>query len=56
MRQAGIKVLSYYIADYGYEYGSDGFKEMYGKDAEFIDTSNMNQLAKTLNKKFEVKV
>jgi len=56
MRQAGIKVLSYYIADYGYEYGSDGFKEMYGKDAEFIDTSNMNQLAKTLNKKFEVKI
>ena len=56
MRQAGIKVLSYYIADYGYEYGSDGFKEMYGKDAEFIDTGNMNQLAKTLNKKFEVKI
>jgi len=56
IKKAGVNVLSYYIADYGYEYGSDGFKEMYGKDSEFIDTTNMTQLAKTLNKKFEVNI
>jgi hypothetical protein len=56
IKKAGVNVLSYYIADYGYEYGSDGFKQMYGKDSEFIDTNNMSQLAKTLNKKFEVNI
>ena len=29
---------------------------MYGKDSEFINVDNMTQLAKTLNKKFEVKI
>ena len=29
---------------------------MYGKDSEFIDVNNVTQLAKTLNKKFEVKI
>ena len=56
MKQAGIKVLSYYISDYGDAYGSDRFKTMYGKDSEFIDVKNVAQLAKTLNKKFEVKI
>src|SRR5210317_697761 len=54
MKQAGVNVLSYFVSDYDASYGSDGFRQMYGKDAEFIDTNNMNQLAKTLNKKFEV--
>ena len=57
MKQAGIKVLSYFVASPGYgDYGIEDFKEMYGKDSEFIDTNNMTQLAKTLNKKFEVNV
>jgi len=58
MRQAGVQVLSYFIADYDFGHGSamESFTQMYGKDAEFIDTSNMTQLAKTLNKKFEVKI
>jgi len=56
MKQAGVNVLSYFVSDYDASYGSDGFKQMYGKDAEFIDTNNMNQLAKTLNKKFEVNI
>ena len=29
---------------------------MYGKDSEFINVNNMTALAKTLNKKFEVKI
>jgi hypothetical protein len=56
MKQAGVNVLSYFVSDYDASYGSDGFRQMYGKDAEFIDTNNMNQLAKTLNKKFEVNI
>jgi len=58
MRQAGVQVLSYFIADYDFGHGGamESFTQMYGKDAEFIDTSNMTQLAKTLNKKFEVKI
>ena len=55
MKQAGIKVLSYFISDYD-TYGSERFTQMYGKDAEFIDVKNVTQLAKTLNKKFEVKI
>jgi hypothetical protein len=55
IRQAGVKVLSYFISD-GYGYGTDSFKTMYGKDSEFIDVSSVAQLAKTLNKKFEVKI
>ena len=37
-----------------YEYSSDreSFTGMYGKDAEFINSTNMMQVAKTMNKKF----
>jgi hypothetical protein len=55
MRKAGVKVLSYFISEWE-GHGTDGFKQMYGNDAEFIDTNNMTQLAKTLNKKFEVAI
>ena len=56
IKKAGVNVLSYFVSDYGYDASSDMFKEMYGKDSEFIDTTNMTQLAKTLNKKFEMNV
>lgn len=56
IKKAGVNVLSYFVSDYAYEASGDMFKEMYGKDSEFIDTTNMNQLAKTLNKKFEMNV
>ena len=53
MRQMGICVLSYFI---GSEYSSgrdnQSFTNMYGKDAEFINATNMMQVAKTMNKKF----
>jgi hypothetical protein len=53
MRQMGISVLSYFI---GSEYSSgrdnDAFTNMYGKDAEFINPTNMMQVAKTMNEKF----
>ena len=56
IKKAGVNVLSYFVSDYGYDSSVGMFKEMYGKDSEFIDTTNMTQLAKTLNKKFEMSV
>jgi hypothetical protein len=55
IRQAGVKVLSYFISD-GYHYGTESFRKMYGKDSEFINVENVAELAKSLNKKFEVKI
>ena len=34
------------------ESDNSSFKNMYGKDAEFINATNMMQVAKTMNKKF----
>ena len=56
VRQAGVGVLSYFISDGYYGSSKSYFEQMYGKDAEFINVDNMTQLAKTLNKKFEVKI
>ncbi len=50
MRNLGLKVMSYFIGDRGY--GNDAFKTMYGKDAHFIDATNMMEVARTMNKKF----
>ena len=55
MRAMGISVLSYFISDYDLsddDYDVKAFKKMYGKDAEFINTTNMMAVAKTMNKKF----
>jgi len=51
MKMAGVKVMSYFISDYGY--AMDNFKAMYGKDAQRIDVTSLIPLAKTLNKMFE---
>ena len=56
VRQSGVSVLSYFISDGYYGSSKNQFEKMYGKDSEFIDVNNMTQLAKTLNKKFEVKI
>jgi len=50
MRAKGISVLSYFISDYASE--NKSFTRMYGKDAQFINPTNMMQVAKTMNKKF----
>jgi len=54
MTREGIKVISYFIT------GSNGisdsersaFDSMYGKEAQYIDTSKINEVAKSMNKKF----
>jgi hypothetical protein len=51
MNMAGVKVMSYFITDYGY--AMDNFKAMYGKGAQRIDVTSLIPLAKTLNKMFE---
>ena len=56
IRQSGVSVLSYFISDGYFGSSKDQFQTMYGKDSEFIDVNNVTQLAKTLNKKFEVKI
>ena len=50
----GGKVLSYFIGG-GYGSSQDNFKQMYGKDASFIDSSELVPLAKSLNKMFAEK-
>ena len=53
MRAKGISVLSYFIGgSYESESDNSSFKNMYGKDAEFISPTNMMSVAKTMNKKF----
>ena len=48
----GIKVLSYFVEDRGYGDNIGDFRRMYGKDAEKIDTTNVIEIAKTMNRKF----
>ena len=53
MKSMGISVLSYFIgSDYSYGRDNEAFTNMYGKDAEFINPTNMMQVAKTMNEKF----
>ena len=50
----GIGVMSYFVGEDGYSndrYMGD-FKRMYGKDSQFIDLTNVTQIANSMNKKF----
>lgn len=49
IRGNGLRVMSYYVG-----HGGDhvGFRTMYGKDAQFIDVSQISGLVRTLNKLF----
>ena len=49
----GMKVISYFISEsYASKGDSDTFRNMYGKDAQFIDVKSINAVAKTMNDKF----
>ncbi len=55
IREAGIRVMSYFISDYGdvppaYSNSKNVFIRMYGQDAEFVNVRNVTQVLKTLNK------
>ena len=52
MRNSGLKVISYFISEYNSDREHRSFKAMYGKDAQFINATNMMEVARTMNKKF----
>ena len=52
MKNRGIKILSYFVADFAYNSEKDSFKKMYGDDASFIKPTNMMEVAKTMNSMF----
>ena len=53
IRNMGVKVLSYYIGgNYERDHTVNDFKKMYGKDASFINVTNVFEVAKTMNKMF----
>jgi len=56
MKMGGVSVLSYYVSSGGGDYNMGVFSEMYGKDARFVNVTEVIDLAKTLNAKFEVGV
>ena len=53
MKNNGIKISSYFISG-GTPWDSEvnTFKSMYGKDASFINPTNMMEVARTMNQKF----
>jgi hypothetical protein len=58
MRSKNIKIVSYYITsnnERSENYIIQNFRTMYGKDAEFINTNSLSQLAKSINSMFERK-
>jgi len=52
MKEIGINVLSYFIDGRSEGWSADAFRRMYGNNAEFIDTSNLTQISKSINNKF----
>jgi len=55
MKEAGVKVLSYFITDYDmarvqYMSAYGPFKQMYGEDAVFVNVKNVTEVLRTLNK------
>ena len=56
MREAGVKILSYFVSHNSYAYGGNSygtnqaFKVMYGEDASFINVSEVTGIVQTLNK------
>ena len=54
MKNNGIKISSYFIneSSYGVDRAKGSFTKMYGRDANFIDPTNMMEVARSMNKKF----
>ena len=53
----GIKVISYFVSDdYSQSYSRQLFGTAYGKMANYIDVTSVNQVSKTMNKMFMEKV
>jgi hypothetical protein len=59
IQSMGIKVLSYYVSDYGDTDSTSGsgrvFKDCYGKAASYINVTNVNEVTRTMNGLFMAK-
>ncbi len=54
-RNHGLKIIGFFIPDsngYVYESARSKFKTMYGEDSEFIDSTRLIEIAKSLNTRF----
>jgi hypothetical protein len=52
MIKSGVQVISYFISDYSSNSRiSDNFEMMYGKDSQFINTSNIIELSRSINER-----
>jgi hypothetical protein len=53
MRDAGVKILSYFISEYGtskiHNYSYQAFKKMYGENAVLVNVKNVTEVLRTLN-------
>ena len=57
MKNNGLKIMSYFISDgYMSDSDKDTFSKMYGKDASFIDCTNMMNVAKSMNQEVPTEV
>ena len=50
IKKGGVRILSYFIQDEYNEKALNNFKQMYGKNASFININNINEITKSLNK------
>ena len=59
IQSMGIKVLSYFVSDYGDTDSTSGsgkvFKDCYGKAASYINVTNVNEVTRTMNGLFMAK-
>jgi nitric oxide reductase activation protein len=53
MRDAGVKVMSYFISEYvtsrPHSYSHIAFKKMYGENAVFVNVQNVTEVLRTMN-------
>lgn len=53
MRDAGVKVMSYFISEYvtsrPHSYSHTAFKKMYGENAVFVNVQNVTEVLRTMN-------
>lgn len=52
IKKKGVNIMSYFIGNNMNIEIMNNFRKMYGKDAEFVDMDNINQITRTLNKLF----